>query len=135
MSNPNPSPSTRFQKGNPIRGGRQALQRREGDNRHTVLNACHEIASLPQGEEMGEAKLKKKSRLWVMLYRMSIKDPRTFLGYYCGTPRQAVDLDASVSPGETVEGATENLNRLSERLRKAPIKRRPNDPQSGKGKA
>ncbi|MCJ7663072.1 MAG: hypothetical protein MUO24_02390 [Desulfobacterales bacterium] len=93
--NPNPSPDTRFKPGNPIRGGRQPLQRREGDNRHTVLDACHQIAMMLQGTELKEAELKKKTRLWVMLYRLSIKDPKTFLGYYAGMPRQAVDLDAT----------------------------------------
>lgn len=48
-----------------------------------------------QGMEVTEETLRKKTRLWVMLYRLSIKDPKTFLGYYAGMPRQAVDLDAT----------------------------------------
>jgi hypothetical protein len=82
--------------GNPK--GRVPLQRREGDNRHTVLDAAHEIATMKAGEKLSPKQLEGKTRLWVMLYQMSIKDPRTFLGYYAGQPRQAVDL-ADVTPG------------------------------------
>ena len=95
--NPNPNPSGRFQPGHTVRGGRVPLQRREGDNRHTVLDAAHDIAMMKAGEKLTEEQLKKKTRLWVMLYQMSTKDPKTFLGYYAGMPRQAMDLDAAFS--------------------------------------
>ena len=137
--NPNPSPDTRFKPGNPIRGGRQPLQRREGDNRHTVLDAAYQIAMMKRGEletlAGNKERLKKKTQLFVMLLHLSLKDAKTFLGYFCGMPRQAVDVDATLSPGPSVEEAAAALEELSQRLGQSDTDRKPKHPPRRKGKA
>jgi len=130
-----PKEATQFkpgQSGNPA--GRTPSIKREGENRHLVITACQEIAGMLHGPELKEAALKKKTQLWVMLYRLAQRDTKTFLGYYCGLPRQPVELDATLSSGPSVEEAAAHLAELQDRLGKSRPGPKPPGSKGGKGK-
>ncbi len=134
MANPNPSPGTRFQPGNKFGTGRPKASYTEAANRDLVLADAAEIANGLYGDIISPEELKKKTRRWFMLYRLALKDPEAFLDRYCGKPRQAIDVDATLSSGPTVEQAEHDLSELLGRIGQTDSQSVAKDAESGESK-